>query len=141
MAANSRVTTAAHALAWLELARRRGQPWLTSDEVAASVKTNPVILRRSLGDLHKAGLVRSRRGAGAAFSLARPAEEITMLDVWNAVSPDPLPAPRRTEPGRERPAGADDEPAPADTGDEAAETLRATLARRTIAGILEKILS
>ncbi|GIE81877.1 Rrf2 family transcriptional regulator [Actinoplanes philippinensis] len=141
MAANSRVTIAAHALAWLELARQRGRPWLTSDEVAASVKTNPVILRRSLGDLHKAGLVRSRRGAGAGFSLARPAEEITMLDVWNAVSPEPLLALHRTEPNQECPVGAGIKPALTDTYDEATEAFRAALARRTIAGILEKILN
>src|SRR5689334_7543833 len=82
MASNSRVTIAAHALAWLELARRRGQGSLTSDEVAASVNTNPVILRRSLGDLKRAGLVTARRGTRAGFALARPAEQITMYDVW-----------------------------------------------------------
>ena len=54
MAANSRVTIAAHALAWLELARRQGRDVLTSEEVAASVNTNAVIVRRSLGDLQRA---------------------------------------------------------------------------------------
>jgi Rrf2 family protein len=140
MAANSRVTIAAHALAWLELARRRGKPWLTSDEVAASVNTNPVILRRSLGDLRTAGLVKARRGSGAGFALARPAEEITMLDVWNAVSAEPLVALHNTEPNLECPVGAGIRPALTDVYDEATEAFRASLSRRTIASMLERIL-
>ena len=45
MAANSRMTIAVHALAWMALAQRQGHAVLTSDQVAASVKTNPVIIR------------------------------------------------------------------------------------------------
>src|SRR5690349_10690467 len=56
MAANSRLTIAVHALAWLALAQRGGRQRLTSDQVAASVNTNPVIIRRSLGELRRAGL-------------------------------------------------------------------------------------
>ncbi len=54
MAANSRLTIAVHALAWLALAQQRGRGQLTSDQVAASINTNPVIIRRSLGDLRRA---------------------------------------------------------------------------------------
>ena len=71
MAANSRLTIAVHALAWMALAQRRGLEQLTSDQVAASVNTNPVVIRRSLGDLRRAGLVEVRHGAGAGWRLAR----------------------------------------------------------------------
>lgn len=141
MAANSRVTVAAHALAWMELARRRGREPLTSDEVAASVNTNPVILRRSLGDLRKAGLVTARRGTGAGFSLARPAGEITMLDVWAAVEGEPLLALHHAEPNLECPVGAGIRPVLTEVYDEATAAFRAALARRTIADILERILT
>ena len=43
MAANSRMTIAVHALAWLALAQRRGHEVLTSDHVAASVNTCPIL--------------------------------------------------------------------------------------------------
>ena len=71
MAANSRLTVGVHALAWMALAQRQGREVLTSDQVAASVNTNPVIIRRCLGDLRRAGLVGVRHGAGAGWSLAR----------------------------------------------------------------------
>ncbi|SDS65573.1 Rrf2 family transcriptional regulator [Actinoplanes derwentensis] len=141
MAANSRVTIAAHALAWLELARRRGRPSLTSDEVAASVNTHPVILRRSLSDLRRAGLVTARRGTGAGFALARPATQITVLDVWAAVEAEPLLALHHTEPNLECPVGAGIRPVLADVYDEATAAFRASLARQTIAGVLERILT
>ncbi|MFB9407347.1 Rrf2 family transcriptional regulator [Dactylosporangium matsuzakiense] len=140
MAANSRVTIAAHALAWLELARRQGRDVLTSEEVAASVNTNPVIVRRSLGDLQRAGLVTARRGAGAGFSLARGAEDITLLDVWLAVSPEPLLALHHSEPNLECPVGRGIRPVLSDLYDEATEAFRATLARQSVAAVLERIL-
>lgn len=141
MASNSRVTIAAHALAWLELARRRGRASLTSDEVAASVNTNPVILRRSLGDLRRAGLVTVRRGTGAGFALARPAEEISMYDVWMAVAAEPLLALHHSEPNLECPVGRGIRPVLTDVYDEATAAFGAALARRTIADVLERVLT
>src|SRR5260370_19692014 len=111
MAANSRLTIAAHALAWLALAERRGQARLTSEQVAASVNTNPVIIRRSLGDLRRAGLVSVRHGAGAGWSLARPPERITLLEVYDAVQQEPLFGMHRTEPNLQCPVGRGIRPA------------------------------
>ncbi|GAB3841813.1 Rrf2 family transcriptional regulator [Dactylosporangium cerinum] len=139
--ANSRVTIAAHALAWLELARRRGRAVLTSEEVAASVNTNAVIIRRSLGDLQRAGLVTARRGNGAGFSLRRPATTITLLDVWLAVSPEPLLALHHSEPNLECPVGRGIRPVLTDVYDEATDAFRATLARWTVNDVLERILT
>lgn len=105
MAANSRLTVAVHALAWMALARRRGLDVLTSDQVAASINTNPVIIRRSLGDLRRAGLVLVRHGTGSGWSLAREPEQISLLDVYEAVEREPLFALHHAEPNLECPVG------------------------------------
>lgn len=56
----------------------------TGDFIAGSVNTNPVIIRRIMGMLKKAGLVEVRPGVGGA-SLRRKPDEITLLDVYRAV--------------------------------------------------------
>src|SRR5215467_5262022 len=89
----------------MALAQERGQELMTSEQVAASVNTNPVIIRRSLGDLRRAGLVDVRRGAGAGWSLARDPGAITLLDVYDAVEHEPLFAMHRSEPNLQCPVG------------------------------------
>ena len=140
MAANSRLTIAVHALAWLALARRGGRELLTSEEVAASVNTNAVIIRRSLGELRRAGLVNVRHGAGAGWSLARAPEEITLLDVYEAVEQDPLFGMHRTEPNLECPVGKGIRPALGHVYGEIEQSLRKELERTSIADVLRRTL-
>ena len=82
MAANSRFAVAVHALAviaWHEDARH------SSREIAGSVATNPVVIRRLLAQLSRAGIVESAHGAKGGFRLARPAVKIRLYDVYAAV--------------------------------------------------------
>lgn len=139
MAANSRLTIAAHALTWLALARRHGRQWLTSDEVAASVNTNPVVARRALGDLRRAGLVEVRHGPGAGWSLARPPERITLLAVYEAVAAEPLFAMHRAEPNLACPVGRGIRPALAPVYDGVEKAVRRQLRRTSIADLLHEI--
>ena len=140
MAANSRMTIAVHALAWMALAQRRGQEVLTSDQVAASVNTNPVIIRRSLGDLGRAGLVHVRHGAGAGWSLARAPEEITLLEVYDAVGQEPLFGMHRTEPNLECPVGRGIRPALGQVYDGVEQAVRHELAEVSVADVLRETL-
>lgn len=56
----------------------------TGDFIARSVNTNPVVIRRIMGMLKKAGLVGVRAGVGGAYLLKEPGQ-ITLLDVYRAV--------------------------------------------------------
>lgn len=56
----------------------------TSEWIAGSVGTNPVVIRRVLGQLKKAGLANVKAGSGGA-TLARDLDGITLLDVYRAV--------------------------------------------------------
>lgn len=58
---------------------------LTSDVLASSMGTNPAVFRRSMAGLRQTGLVRSERGHGGGWQLARPLSEITLLDVYEAL--------------------------------------------------------
>ncbi len=140
MAANSRLTIATHVLAWLALAQRRGREVLTSDEVAASVNTNPVIVRRSHGDLRRAGLVEVRRGAGAGWSLSRAPEEITLVEVYDAVGAEPPFGMHRRDPNPECPVGRGIRPALSGVYGRVEQVMRQELAETSIADVLRETL-
>ena len=140
MAANSRLTIAVHVLAWMALARRRGYELLTSEQVAASVKTNPVVIRRCLGDLRRAGLVEVRHGAGAGWSLARAADRITLREVYDAVERDPLFGMHRTEPNLECPVGKGIRPALGHVYGDIERALRRQLDSTSVADVLRQTL-
>ena len=57
--------------------------------LAEQAKIPASYLAKVLQGLVKAGIVESRRGAKGGFSLFRKPEEITLLDVVNAVEPIP----------------------------------------------------
>ena len=140
MAANSRMTIAVHALAWMALAQRRGHAVLTSNQVADSVNTNPVIIRRCLGDLRQAGLVSVRHGAGAGWSLARAPEEITLLEVYDAVGQEPPFGMHHTEPNLECPVGKGIRPALGQVYGKIEQALRRELAFVSVAEVLRETL-
>ncbi|MCR8631174.1 Rrf2 family transcriptional regulator [Paenibacillus radicis (ex Xue et al. 2023)] len=81
MKISSRFSIGVHILSLLAIAKDAHG---TSEWIAESVKTNPVIIRRILGQLKKAGLVNVRAGTGGAF-LLKDLEEITLLEVFRAV--------------------------------------------------------
>ncbi|MCD1257435.1 Rrf2 family transcriptional regulator [Paenibacillus athensensis] len=56
----------------------------TGDYMAGSINTNPVIVRRIMANLKKAGLIAVRPGVGGA-TLMKDIREITLLDIYRAV--------------------------------------------------------
>ena len=90
MSANSRMTVAVHILSFMILWAQKHPEPATSERIAHSVNTNPVVIRRLLGLLQKGGLVKSQRGVDAGWRLAKRPTAITMLDVYKAVEDAPL---------------------------------------------------
>jgi DNA-binding IscR family transcriptional regulator len=80
---STRFAVGIHVLALLELYKDER---CTSDFIAASVGTNPVVIRRMTKLLADAGFIRVHAGVGGA-ELARPPERIRLLDVYRAVEP------------------------------------------------------
>ena len=81
MKISSRFSVAVHIISILQL---YGNPMPTSEYIAGSVNTNPVVIRRILGMLKQAGIVDMKRGTGGAY-LVKNVEDITMLDIYKAV--------------------------------------------------------
>lgn len=141
MSANSRLTVAVHAVAWVGLYQRLGNEIATSEQIAGSVNTNPVVIRRLLGELRAAGLVKSQRGSGAGWLMARDLADITLLDVYDAIEPGPLFGMHRGEPNQDCVVGAGIQPALKSVYARLDETLRAELATTTVEDVLRDILT
>jgi len=83
MAANSQFAMAVHILTML--AKSQDEK-VKSECIAASVNTNAVVIRRLLGQLAQAKLVTSQTGAAGGTRLARTPEEISLCEIYKAVS-------------------------------------------------------
>ncbi|SFS42693.1 Rrf2 family transcriptional regulator [Marininema halotolerans] len=81
MKISSRFAIAVHILSLLAIEKSSTN---TSEWIAGSVNTNPVVIRRIIGYLKKAGFVTVRPGTGGTY-LLKELEDITLLDVYRAV--------------------------------------------------------
>lgn len=77
---------ALRAVVWLA---GQGGEARTTAQIASATKVPPGYLAKVLNTLGRAGLVRAQRGLGGGATLARAPEEITALDVVQAVDPIP----------------------------------------------------
>lgn len=82
MKITSKFTIAVHTLLVIDVFGKENK--VTSDFIAASVRVNPVIIRRTLLSLKAAGMVEVKAGSGGA-SLIKAPKDITLLDVYRAV--------------------------------------------------------
>ncbi len=84
MQISSRFTIALHIFACVDVFKDEYK--VTSDFLAGSIKTNPVIIRKILSQLKSAGLITVARGKGG-ITVNRPLDEITFYDVYQAIEP------------------------------------------------------
>ena len=142
MSANSRLTTAVHALCWLELARRGGRPTLTSAEIGDSLASHPVLVRRTLAPLRDHGLLEvTGHGPGAGWRLTRPAADVTLADLHSALAEQAPFGLHPHEPKPTCPVGYGIRPVLGDVYADVETAITAALATRTIADVLDTTLA
>lgn len=71
---------------------------VTSEELAAGIRTNPTVVRRLISKLVEAGLLNSFKGKTGGVRLAKPAKEVTLRDIYSAIADKKLMATPDKEP-------------------------------------------
>src|SRR5437588_8335028 len=79
---NGRLATSIHILTLLAMQK---DELLSSEYIASSININPVLVRKELSNLRQHGLVESKEGKGGGSTLAKPAREIMLSDVFRSV--------------------------------------------------------
>ena len=134
---SSKLTVAVHILTLL--AGSAGEA-LTSEHIAGSVNTNPVVIRRLLGLLREAKIVESQGGLGGGWRLSRDAKRITLLDVLRAVEPKSTAiALHRNDPNPRCLVGRNIQRVLSGVYEEVERRMDKQLERKTIAGILGSV--
>lgn len=82
MQISTKFTIAIHILAAAEFFGKDEK--ITSDLLASSIGSNPVIIRNIMSDLKNAGLIATKRGPGG-IEIAKPLDQISFYDVYEAV--------------------------------------------------------
>ena len=136
MPTSTRFAVAAHILAFLAADRETAQP---SEAVAASIRTNPAVVRRLLGELSRAGLTRSQLGKGGGARLAKGPKKITLLEIFQAVEEPGLVAMHRAAPSDGCVIGRNIQGALQEVTAEAEKAFFQVLAQRTLKDVMKSI--
>lgn len=135
---SSRFAVAVHILALLQ--EGGGEP-VTSEYIAESVNTNPAFVRRILSRLAEVGITTSRLGAGGGALLAQPAEDITLLEVFQAVEGCDLFTMHHAQPNPKCPVGRNIQSALQEATGAAKRAFDAELRTRTAADVVRRLKS
>ncbi|HYE43066.1 MAG TPA: Rrf2 family transcriptional regulator [Caulobacteraceae bacterium] len=81
MPSDSRLSRMLHVLIHMD---RHDGP-VTSEVIARMLRTNPVVVRRTMAGLKTAGYLDSVKGHGGGWTLTRPLETITLRDIHEAL--------------------------------------------------------
>ena len=82
MGQSCRFPLAVHLLVALSF---RPKDFISSDSLSGTLHTNPVVVRRIVASLKRAGFVDSQAGVAGGVRLAKLARQISLLDVYRAV--------------------------------------------------------
>lgn len=81
MSRDSRLSGVLHVL--LHMAEHDGP--VTSEALARMMRTNPVVIRRVMAGLREQGYVRSEKGHGGGWTLARDLSDVTLRDIYDGI--------------------------------------------------------
>ena len=98
----SRFSISVHILSVLA---KYSNEWISSDLIAGSLNTNPVVVRNEIGNLKRHGLVESKEGKGGGVRLAKPADMITFAHILKAVKEEHIFGFAKNEPNPACPIG------------------------------------
>jgi len=136
MNVSTRFTVALHILTLL--ASTPGEA-LTSEYIAGSVNTNPVVVRRLLGTLRRVGIVSSQPGNGGGWELAKNPQKLTLRDVRRAVQEGSPFTMHNQEPNQKCPVGRNIQQALGPVYDRAERVMEEDLSQTTIQSLLHSV--
>ncbi|MFD1564480.1 Rrf2 family transcriptional regulator [Haloarchaeobius amylolyticus] len=137
MNGSSRLVVATHVLTVLAVVRDER---LSSEKLAWSLDTNPVVVRRLLGSLRDADLVTSKRGPNGGFALARSPDDVTLYDVYEALEVESVFTFHPNDPNEACPVGENIQTVLTETLQPAEAALKDELKTITIADLSQQIL-
>ena len=135
MSNNLRFPVALHILTLLA-AKETGL--LTSEEIASSVDTNPVVIRRVMAALRENGLVESRPGVNGGWRLTKSPASITLCKVFESVQEESLLS-MHAHPNPHCPIGGHIRDSLQEIFSEAEKALHSSLSKQTIADVLDDV--
>ncbi|MBD2054687.1 Rrf2 family transcriptional regulator [Oculatella sp. FACHB-28] len=136
MPTSTRFAVAVHILAALAVNDGRV---VRSEQLASSASTNPTVVRRILSMLAEAGLTSSQLGYGGGATLAKPADQITLLDVFQVVEEPNIFEMHRTPPDKNCFVGRNIQEVLTRSTAKAQQALETELSKTTIAKVAQEI--
>ncbi|HET8781501.1 MAG TPA: Rrf2 family transcriptional regulator [Pyrinomonadaceae bacterium] len=136
MSTNSRFAVAVHVLSLMAWS---GEEPLKSEQVAESVNTNPVVIRRMLLELADAGLVVSQTGSLGGSRLANDPAKTTLLDVYRALEYGSVFSLHRQPPSRDCPVGVNIETVLGEVLSEVDSAVEQVLGTITINDVVQRL--
>jgi Rrf2 family protein len=136
MSTNSRFAVAVHVVSLMAWS---GEEPLKSEQVAESVNTNPVVIRRMLLELAEAGLVVSQTGSLGGSRLANDPAKTTLLDVYRALEYGGVFSLHRQPPSRDCPVGVNIETVLGEVLSEVDSAVEQVLGQITIKDVVQRL--
>ena len=113
---------------------------MSSAEIAASARVNPVTVRKAIQVLHKAGLVYTLPGRNGGAALAKPVNQILLVEVYDLVQQEEQHLLSTHSPNPNCPVGRGVAHYLEGLRHDFEQVVRAELGNRTIADVLEEVI-